>query len=140
MVQLFKNLPLGIKLFFVYSLVVFIGIGISKLTYEPPTKEELIQQQKEIEAQKENERVKEIVRLQSEKENNQTPLSYYVEQTMKNPDSFDRVEIKNNIMYKGMLVDYLKYRGTNSFGAIVTEEVIGVRDGKGGYLSIKQLN
>ena len=65
-------------------------------------------------------------------------LEQYVQDRMNNPSSFEHVRT-THATYPDHYTVILKYRGTNKFGAVVTEAVQADLDLKGNVISILQL-
>jgi hypothetical protein len=62
-------------------------------------------------------------------------LEAYIKEHMNDPDSYEHVETKY-WETKGGLIVQTKFRGTNAFGAIVTQTVKAVVDEDGGIVNV----
>jgi len=68
-------------------------------------------------------RVDELLKCFSGWDGSHIELTKLIKEGMKNPDSYDHVETKYSDKGNHLIV-ITQYRGTNSFGAVVTESVI----------------
>ncbi len=63
-------------------------------------------------------------------------LEKYIKKNMNNPKSYEHVETKYQINDNSITI-YTKFRGTNAFNAVVTNEAIATADLEGNLLEVK---
>ena len=63
-------------------------------------------------------------------------LEKYIKASMNNPKSYEHVETRYQIKDNTVMI-YTKFRGTNAFNAVVTNEAVAIADLDGNLLDVK---
>lgn len=121
-----------LAIIFVVIIAGFIIQGISKATDKRDNPSALEQEESSQQPTPE-----EILNSQFSYQGEHYELARMVKESMHNPDSYEFVSGEHWTNNNGTFAS-LKYRGTNGFGGVVTEEVVATLDSSGNVISISR--